>query len=80
MENNNYDIFFFLGVIANLLQIENYDLNVTDVKNSELLKELQNQDTILNEQTNIYLKRILANQEKIIKLLEDKDKEDKDNK
>ena len=29
MENNNYDIFFFLGVIANLLQIENYDLNVT---------------------------------------------------
>ena len=72
MENNNYDIFFFLGVIANLLQIENYDLNVTDVKNSELLKELNRQDQMLNEQTNIYLKRILENQEEIIRLLKEK--------
>ena len=72
MDNNNYDIFFLLGVLANLLQIENYDLNVTDVKNSELLKELNKQDKMLNEQTNIYLKKILKNQEEIIRLLKDK--------
>ena len=72
MDNNNYDIFFLLGVLANLLQIENYDLNVTDVKNSELLKELNKQDKMLNEQTNIYLKKILKNQEEIIRLLKGK--------
>lgn len=70
--NNNYDIFFWLGVIANLLQIENYNLNVSDLKNSELMKELQKQDQILNEQNEKYLKKILKNQEKIIKMLEEK--------
>ena len=74
-DNNNdnyYNIFFWLGVIANLLQIENYNLNVSDLKNSELMKELQKQDQILNEQNEKYLKKILKNQEKIIKMLEDK--------
>lgn len=70
--NNYYDIFFWLGVIANLLQIENYNLNVTDVKNSQLMAELQKQDQILNEQNEKYLKKILKNQEKIIKMLEEK--------
>ena len=72
MENNNYDLFFWLGVIANLLQIENYNLNIADLKNSDLMNELQKQDQMLNEQTNIYLKEILNNQKKIIKLLKDK--------
>ena len=72
MDNNNYDIFFLLGVLANLLQIENYDLNVSDLKNSELMKELQKQDQILNEQNEKYLKKILKNQEEIIRLLKEK--------
>lgn len=57
MENNNdFDIFFILNIISNLLQIVDYQLNVSQVSNDELMKHLQKQDGILSEQTNIYLK------------------------
>lgn len=65
MENNNdFDIFFILNIISNLLQIVDYQLNVSQVSNDELMKHLQKQDGILSEQTNIYLKQIIKQMKK----------------
>lgn len=72
MENNDYDLFFWLSVIANCCQIESYSLNKTQVNNDEIMKHLQFQDKILDEQTNIYLKKIIEQNKEIIKLLKDK--------
>lgn len=67
--NENYDFFFWLGVIANLLQIENYEMLLKDAKNNDIMQELQSQDQILAEQTNTYLKKIVEQNEEILKLL-----------
>lgn len=41
MENNNdFDIFFILNIISNLLQIVDYQLNVSQVSNDEIMKHL----------------------------------------
>lgn len=70
MENNNdFDIFFILNIISNLLQIVDYQLNVSQVSNDELMKHLQKQDGILSEQTNIYLKQIIKQNEEIKEIL-----------
>lgn len=71
--NENYDFFFWLGVIANLLQIENYEMLLKDAKNNDIMQELQSQDKILAEQTNIYLKKIVEQNEEILRILKDKD-------
>lgn len=70
--NENYDFFFWLGVIANLLQIENYEMLLKDAKNNDIMQELQSQDKMLTEQTNIYLKKIVEQNEEILRLLKDK--------
>ena len=51
----NWDI---LDKISDILQIINFYLLVQDSTNNELMKHLQDQDNILNEQTNVYLKSI----------------------
>lgn len=71
--NENYDFFFWLGVIANLLQIENYEMLLKDAKNNDIMKELQSQDKILAEQTNTYLKKIVEQNEEILRRLDSKD-------
>ena len=53
MNNNNN----LLSLIADILQIANYQLNVEQTSNDQLMKELKNQDKILDEQTNNYLKK-----------------------
>lgn len=73
MENNvnqDYDFFFWLGVVANVLQIENYRMLLRDTSNNDIMKELQVQDQTLSEQTNIYLKKIIEQNEEILKRLE----------
>lgn len=41
MENNNdFDIFFILNIISNLLQIVDYQLNVSQVSNDAIMKHL----------------------------------------
>ena len=73
MENNvnqDYDFFFWLGVVANVLQIENYRMLLKDSSNNDIMKELQVQDQTLSEQTNIYLKKIIEQNEEILKRLE----------
>lgn len=68
-ENNNLVL---LSFIANISQLLDLALNLSQTSNDELMKHLYGQDRILNEQTNDYLKKILNNQEKIIQLLEKK--------
>ena len=70
--NQNYDFFFCLGVMANLLQIENYEMLLKDTTNNNIMKELQTQDKILAEQTNIYLKKIIKQNDKLLQLLDNK--------
>lgn len=69
--NENYDFFFWLSVIANLLQIENYEMLLKDAKNNDIMQELQSQDKILAEQTNIYLKKIVEQNEEILRILKE---------
>lgn len=71
-DKNNYNFFFWLNTIANLLQVENYNLLLKDKTNNELMTELQKQDKILQHQNNDYLEKILKQNEEIIRLLKDK--------
>lgn len=57
---NNF--MYWLGIISNILQIENYNLLLKDKTNNELMKELQNQDKN-------YLEKIVKQNEEIIAML-----------
>lgn len=59
-EENNF--VYWLGIISNILQIENYNLLLKDKTNNEIMKELQNQDQN-------YLEKIVKQNEEIIALL-----------
>lgn len=72
MEENNYNAYFLLSVIANLCQLADFQMNVSQLSNDDLMKELQKQDKILDEQTQVYLKTIIEQNNKIIELLENK--------
>ena len=69
MENNN-----LLSLIADILQIANYQLNIEQTSNDQLMQELSKQDKMLNEQTNIYLKKIIEQNQEILNLLKKGDK------
>lgn len=59
-EENNF--VYWLGIISNILQIENYNLLLKDKTNNEIMKELQNQDQN-------YLEKIVKQNEEIITML-----------
>ena len=63
---NNYDI---LSLIANILQVANFQMNIEQTSNNQLMRELQKQDQILNEQISNYLKKIIEQNNEIINLL-----------
>ena len=71
-ELNNFNTreYNALALLANLCQIASFDMNTLEVSNDQIMKRLQRQDLILDEQTNIYLKRIIEQNQKIIELLE----------
>lgn len=56
MENNGYS-YFLLSVMANMAQLIDFQMNITQVSNSDIMKYLEKQNEML---------------EKIIKLLENK--------
>jgi hypothetical protein len=62
--DEDYNFFFWLSVVANVLQIENYRMLLKDATNNDILKELQIQDQTLAEQTNVYLKKLLSKTKK----------------
>ena len=68
MENKEWDYNLYIGFI----QMLDFWLNIAQVSNDQLFKELQKEEQLLGEQNEKYLKKILQNQEKIIKLLEEK--------
>lgn len=58
MENNvNNDSLFLLEILSNVLQIASYIMLQKDSSNNDIMHELQLQDKMLSEQTNIYLKK-----------------------
>ena len=67
MENNSF--YFWLSVIANMCQLESYEMLIKDAKNDELMNYLSHQD-------NDYLKLIVKQNELIIELLKKGDNEE----
>lgn len=68
--NDNTDAYFALSVIANICQLASFDMNIQQTSSDDIMKELQHQDKILDEQINLYLKKIIEQNETIIKLLD----------
>lgn len=65
-----------LNRLANWLQIFDFQMNVTQLSNDDIMKHLLKQDKeldvqtrLLQEQTNDYLEKIITQNEEIIKLL-----------
>ena len=73
MENNvNNDSLFLLEILSNVLQIASYIMLEKDSSNNDIMQELQLQDQLLSEQTNIYLKNIIRQNEEILEKLNNK--------
>lgn len=59
---SDYDFFFWLNVIANIVQIESYEILRKDFNNNDLMHFLEHQDNLLekiinqNEEILQYLK------------------------
>ena len=59
MNQNNNNSLFLLEILSNVLQIASYVILQKDSSNNDIMHELQLQDKMLSEQTNIYLKNII---------------------
>ena len=68
--DNNTSFFFVLGVLANLCQLYDLNLNLNQTSNDEIMKGLQEQDKILQNDINYKLDIIIKQNEEIIKRLE----------
>ena len=66
MEDYNY---FILSIIANMCQLMDFQMNMSQLSNDDLMKHLLQQDKVLDEQTNIYLKKIIEQNEEIKNIL-----------
>lgn len=58
-----------ITVVSFLIGVMNLDLNTQQVSNLD--KHLEQQDTVLKEEHEVMLSKIIAQNERIIKLLED---------
>lgn len=65
--NNNF--YFWLNTMANLLQVENYNLNLKDATNTQINRHLEMQDKVLSEEISQKLDSIIKQNEEIIELL-----------
>lgn len=63
--NNNIDFFFLLNVVANMLQIQSYEMLKKEISNNDIMQSLKHQD-------NDYLEKIIKQNNEIISLLKDK--------
>ena len=62
MENDIYNPYFLLSLIANIYQLADFDMNVKQISNDIIFQELQ-------KQNKKYLQKIISQNEEIIKLL-----------
>lgn len=67
MNDNNF--YFMLSYFANLLQIADFQMNVKQISNDELLKYLEHQDQDYLKISIEQNEKIIAQNEEIIKLL-----------
>ena len=65
----NYDVLNIISIASYLLSIQNLQLNQQQTSNDDLNKHLQEQDDILQEQNEVYLKKIIEQNKEIIELL-----------
>ena len=63
--NNNIDFFFLLNVVANIYQIQSYEMLKKEISNNDIMESLRHQD-------NDYLEKIIKQNQEIINLLKDK--------
>ena len=68
MQEDNNSL-FLLEILSNVLQIASYIMLQKDSSNNDIIQELQIQDKMLSEQTNIYLKNIIKQNEEILEKL-----------
>lgn len=73
---NNEDFFNTFAIVTGILQILDYNLNVKQISNDEIFKKLQKQDKVLEDQTlelqkqtNLYLEKIVSQNNEIISFL-----------
>ena len=73
MNNSSY---YWISMLANFCQLANFQMNVQQFSNDDIMNHLIKQDKILDsqtnmlqEQTNNYLKRIIEQNDEIISLL-----------
>jgi hypothetical protein len=64
IENNSF--YYWLSVVANMCQLESYEMLIKDAKNNELMQYLQHQDTD-------YLETIIDQNKQIIDLLKERE-------
>ena len=69
MQEDNNSL-FLLEILSNVLQIASYIMLQKDSSNNDIMHELQLQDKMLSEQTNIYLKNIIRQNKEILKKLD----------
>ena len=69
MQEDNNSL-FLLKILSNVLQIASYIMLQKDSSNNDIMHELQLQNKMLSEQTNIYLKIIIRQNEEILKKLD----------
>lgn len=69
MQEDNNSL-FLLEILSNVLQIASYIILQKDSSNNDIIQELQLQDKMLSEQTNIYLKNIIGQNEEILEKLD----------
>lgn len=65
----NNDDYFVLSIVANMCQLMDFQLNMTQLSNDDLMRHLLQQDKVLDEQTNLYLKKIIDQNEEIKSIL-----------
>ena len=72
----NDSSYYWISMIANFCQLADFQMNIQQLSNDDLMKHLIKQDEVLDEQTkmlqeqtNEYLKTIIAQNEEIISLL-----------
>lgn len=68
MQEDNNSL-FLLEILSNVLQIASYIMLQKDSNNNDIMHELQLQDKMLSEQTNIYLKNIIRQNKEILEKL-----------
>ena len=68
MQEDNNSL-FLLEILSNVLQIASYIMLQKDSSNNDIMHELQLQDKMLSEQTNIHLKNIIRQNEEILEKL-----------